>query len=87
MPADWPAWLARGLAAAIYAYDPETIVIAGELTAAFRRRQAEIAAELRRLLVPGFPVPTLAAARFGADGCAIGAASLLHARFLDRAEA
>ena len=86
MPEDWPVWLAHGLAAATYAYDPETIVIAGELTGPFGRRQAEIAAQLRRLLVPGFPVPTLTAARFGADGCSIGAASLLHARFLDRAE-
>lgn len=81
-PADWPLWLAHGLAAATYAYDPETIVIAGELTDRFRRQQEAISAHLRRLLVPGFPMPTLMAARFGADGCAIGAASLLHARFL-----
>jgi predicted NBD/HSP70 family sugar kinase len=87
MPADWPTWLAHGLAAATYAYDPETIVIAGELTGQFQRRQQEVAVELRRLLVSGFPMPKLTAARFGADGCAIGAASLLHARFIDRAEA
>jgi len=85
MPADWPLWLAQGLAAATYAYDPETIVIAGELADTFVRRQTEVASRLRSLLVPGFPMPTLTAARFGADGCAIGAASLLHARFLDRA--
>ena len=86
MPPDWPTWLAHGLAAATYAYDPETIVIAGELTGQFQRRQEEVAIELRRLLVSGFPMPTLTAARFGGDGCAIGAASLLHARFIDRAE-
>jgi hypothetical protein len=74
-----------GLGLTTYAYDPETIVIAEELTAQFQRRQEEVAAQLHRLLVPGFPMPTLTAARFGADGCAIGAASLLHARFIDRA--
>jgi predicted NBD/HSP70 family sugar kinase len=84
MPDDWALWLARGLATAIYAYDPETIVIAGELTGQFLTHRQEVAAHLRRLLEPGFPLPTLAAARFGADGCAIGAASLLHARFLDQ---
>jgi predicted NBD/HSP70 family sugar kinase len=85
-PDEWPPWLARGLAAATYAYDPETIVIAGELTDLFRARRAEVAAHLRRLLVAGFPMPALAAARFGADGCAIGAASLMHARFIEQAE-
>jgi predicted NBD/HSP70 family sugar kinase len=86
MPDDWPLWLARGLAAATYAYDPETIVIAGELTDLFLAQQEIIAGHLRRLLVPGFPMPSLTAARFGADGCAIGAASLVHARFIDQAE-
>ena len=84
MRADWPLWLARGLAAASYAYDPETIVIAGELTDLFLERQKEVGSHLRELLVRGFPVPKLAAARFGADGCAMGAASLLHARFIEQ---
>jgi predicted NBD/HSP70 family sugar kinase len=85
MPEDWPLWLARGLGTAIYAYDPETIVIAGELTDLFLAHRHDVAAHLRRLLVPGFPMPALVAARFGADGCAIGAASLPHARFLQLA--
>lgn len=83
-PDDWPTLLAQGLATATYAYDPETIVIAGELTGVFDDRLDEVQSELRRQLVPGFPLPKLRAARFGADGCAIGAASLLHARFLDQ---
>ena len=87
MPDDWPLWLARGLAAATYAYDPETIVIAGELTDLFLVHCQDVEADLRRLLVAGFPLPILAAARFGADGCAIGAASLLHARFLNQTPA
>lgn len=87
MPDDWPLWLARGLATAIYAYDPETIVVGGELTSLFLAHRPTVEAHLRRLLVPGFPVPTLAAAKFGADGCAIGAASLLHARFLEQTAA
>jgi predicted NBD/HSP70 family sugar kinase len=82
MPEDWPRWLARGLATATYAYDPETIVIAGELTALFLANRQAVWEQLRRLLVAGFPMPTIAAARFGADGCAIGAASLVHARFI-----
>jgi len=86
MPDDWPLWLARGLATAAYAYDPETIVIAGELTDLFVARREEVATHLRRLLVPGFPMPALVAAKFGADGCAIGAASLLHARFIELAQ-
>jgi predicted NBD/HSP70 family sugar kinase len=86
MPDDWPLWLARGLATAIYAYDPATIVIAGELTDLCITRSHEVEAHLRRLLVPGFPVPVLAAARFGAGGCAIGAASLAHARFIEPTE-
>lgn len=84
MPDDWPLWLARGLASATYAYDPETIVIAGELTGLFLVHRDDVEAHLRRLLVPGFPIPSLAAARFGEDGCAIGAASLLHADFLNQ---
>jgi predicted NBD/HSP70 family sugar kinase len=87
MPRDWPLWLARGLATATYAYDPETIVIAGELTSLFLTHRGVVEAHLRRLLVTGFPQPKLAAARFGADGCAIGAASLMHARFIDQAVA
>lgn len=83
---DWSNWLAHGLAAATYAYDPETIVIAGELTERFRREREEVAVRLRRLLVPGFPMPNLTTARFGSDSCAIGAASLVHARFVERAE-
>lgn len=86
MPDDWPTLLAQGLATATYAYDPETIVIAGELTDMFKGRQEEVTAEYKRLLVPGFPLPKLTAARFGADGCAIGAASLKHAMFLDQRE-
>jgi predicted NBD/HSP70 family sugar kinase len=86
MPNDWPLWLARGLATAIYAYDPATIVIAGELTNLCISRQREVEAHLRRLLVPGFPMPVLAASRFGADGCSIGAASLVHARFIEPTE-
>lgn len=84
---DWPLWVARGLAAAIYAYDPETIVIAGVLADAFAEQQAAIEAHLKRMLVDGFPMPALKVARFGGDGCAIGAASLVHARFLEQAEA
>jgi predicted NBD/HSP70 family sugar kinase len=86
-PGDWPLWVARGLAAAIYAYDPETIVIAGVLADAFAEQQAAIEAHLGRMLVSGFPLPALKVARFGGDGCAIGAASLVHARFLEQAEA
>jgi predicted NBD/HSP70 family sugar kinase len=86
MRADWPVWLARGLATAIYAYDPATIVIAGKLTDLFLQQREAIAARLRQLLIRGFPMPKLAAARFGADGCAVGAASLLHARFIEQAE-
>lgn len=86
MPEDWPRWLARGLATAAYAYDPETIVIAGELTGRFTDHRDEVLAHLQGYLVPGFPVPSLVAARFGADGCAIGAASLVHARFIDQVD-
>ena len=82
----WPLWIARGLATVIYAYDPETVVIAGELSDAFAERQDAVVAHLRRLLVSGFPLPALRVARFGGDGCAIGAASLMHARFLRRPE-
>jgi hypothetical protein len=35
--------------------------------------------ELRRGLLANFPAPRLSASRFQSDGCAIGAAAIMHA--------
>ncbi len=78
----WAHWLARGLVSLVYAYDPGEIVVGGELAGLFAACRASVQAEIARLLVPGFPLPALEASRFGADGCAIGGATMMHAAFL-----
>jgi len=75
----WARWLARGLAALAHIHDPDEIIIGGELTMLFEGASTVVEAELRRGLLAHFPAPRLSASRFQSDGCAIGAAAIMHA--------
>lgn len=77
---NWARWLARGIAVLTFAHDPDTVIIGGELAPIFVEVQGIVEAELRTMLPEGFPEPTLTASRFQSDGCAIGAAAMMHAR-------
>lgn len=78
--AGWGRWLARGLAALVFAHDPDAVVIGGALSVVFAEIQKAVEAELEALLPDGFPLPQLMPSQFQLDGCAVGAAALMHAR-------
>jgi predicted NBD/HSP70 family sugar kinase len=75
----WARWMARGLLALIYAHDPEDIVIGGELAPLFAVAKPAIEQHLSDMLIRDFPAPRLLTSSFGANGCATGAAALVHA--------
>lgn len=75
----WARWMARGLLAIIYAHDPDDIVIGGELAPLFAVAKPAIEDRLSRMLINDFPAPRLLTSSFGANGCATGAAALMHA--------
>ena len=71
--------MARGLLAIVYAQDPDDIVVGGELAPLFAVAKPAIEDRQSRMLVNDFPAPRLLTSSFGANGCAIGAAALMHA--------
>jgi predicted NBD/HSP70 family sugar kinase len=76
----WARRLACGLTALAHVFDPEEIIIGGELASLFELTSKTVENELRKGLVANFPVPRLSASRFQSDGCAIGAAAIMHAQ-------
>jgi predicted NBD/HSP70 family sugar kinase len=77
----WVRWMARGLLATVYAYDPDDVVVGGELAPLFAVAKPAIEDQLSRMLISDFPAPRLLTSSFGANGCATGAAALMHAGF------
>jgi len=77
--ATWARWLARGIATLVFAHDPDTVVIGGELASIFAEVSLLIDKELASMLPDRFPAPRLIASRFLSDGCAIGGAAVMHA--------
>jgi predicted NBD/HSP70 family sugar kinase len=75
---DWSFYLGRGLAAVTSVLDPMTIVLGGPVAALFDQARDRVIESLRRHRMPGLPVPTLQVSTLGAEGPAIGAASILH---------
>ena len=78
----WARWMARGLLAVVYAHDPDDIVIGGELAPLFAVAKPAIEDQLSRMLINDFPAPRLLTSSLGANGCATGAAALMHAGLL-----
>lgn len=73
----WAETLATGLLNLIYLLDPEHIVLGGPLSVLFPRIHARVNHILSGQLLYGYRVPRITTTSFGADGAAIGAATLM----------
>lgn len=82
----WARVMATGLLNLIHILNPQSIVLGGPLAVLFSRVEPKIIEQLRKHLVHGFEIPTISVARFGADGAAIGAASLLREALFEMPE-
>ena len=74
----WAEVLATGLANLVYLLNPEKIVFGGPLSVLIPRIRSRVEGLLTQHLLHGFHAPLLQVAGFGADGAAIGAASLIR---------
>jgi predicted NBD/HSP70 family sugar kinase len=74
----WSDVLTAGMLNLIYLFDPERIVLSGPLSALFPRVKASVTQKLAKHLLHGFEPPSIDITRFGADGAAIGAASVVR---------
>eukprot|EP01037_Dinobryon_pediforme_P014080 gene14080-14198_t len=79
---DWAFYLGRALASLTSIFNPEKIVLGGPVSAIFKYCESDVLHSLNRHLLLGHPVPNIAVSSLGANGPAIGAASLLHKRIL-----
>jgi len=74
----WAEVLAAGLLNLIYLFDPEKVVLGGPLSLLFPRVRSRVTALVAKNLLHGFPRPPIHITRFGADGAAVGAASVVR---------
>ncbi len=81
--ATWSRGMAYGLLSVIYAYDPDVIVIAGDMAGYFEACQGLIQSHLSKILIDGYPRAHLTMASFGMDSCAVGAAAYVHRAMFD----
>ncbi len=79
----WSKWMAYGLLSVIYAYDPDVIVIAGDIAEFFELCKELVQSHLSKILVDGYPRARLATSTLGIDSCAIGAAAYTHRMMFD----
>ena len=70
--------LATGMLNLVYLLDPEKIVLGGPLCVLFPRIEQKVKKLISDHLLHGFHTPPLLVTRFGADGAAIGAASVVR---------
>ena len=75
---DWAACLGRALASLTSIFNPEKMILGGPVSALFHYAERDIMQAWRQNLLPGHPVPQIAVSSLGANGPAIGAASILH---------
>jgi len=75
---EWAEVLATGMLNLVYLLDPEKIVLGGPLSALFPRIEPKVKKLISDNLLHGFHTPPLLVTRFGADGAAIGAASVVR---------
>lgn len=75
---EWAEVLATGILNLVYLLDPEKIVFGGPLSVLFPRVELKVKQLLSDNLLHGFHTPPLQITRFGADGAAIGAASVVR---------
>jgi predicted NBD/HSP70 family sugar kinase len=79
----WSRWMAYGLLSVIYAYDPDVIVIAGDMAEFFELCQDVVQSQLSKILIDGYPRARLMTSTLGIDSCAIGAAAYAHRVMFD----
>jgi predicted NBD/HSP70 family sugar kinase len=75
---EWAEALATGMLNLVYLLDPEKIVLGGPLSLLFPRVESKVKKLLADNLLHGFNPPPIHVTRFGADGAAIGAASVVR---------
>jgi predicted NBD/HSP70 family sugar kinase/biotin operon repressor len=75
---EWAQILATGMLNLVYLLDPEKIVLGGPLSVLFPRIAVEVDGLLAANLLHGFTAPPIHVTRFGVDGAAIGAASVVR---------
>jgi predicted NBD/HSP70 family sugar kinase len=75
---EWAEVLATGMLNLVYLLDPEKIVLGGPLSLLFPRVESKVKKLLAANLLHGFNPPPIHITRFGADGAAIGAASVVR---------
>lgn len=75
---EWASALTTGILNLVYLLDPEKIVLGGPLSALFPRVELRVKKLLSINLLHGFRPPPIYVTRFGADGAAIGAASVVR---------
>ena len=74
----WADAMAMGLANVIHLLDPGRVILGGPIADLHPTRKSHIDRRLQDLLLPGFSVPDISVASFGADGAAIGAAATIR---------
>lgn len=75
---EWADAIAVGLSNVVHLLDPGRVILGGPISALFPTRETRIRAKLRDILLPGFAVPDMTVATFGAEGAAIGAAATIR---------
>ncbi|CAG9264500.1 ROK family transcriptional regulator [Paraburkholderia caribensis] len=75
---EWANVLTTGFLNLVYLLDPEKIVLGGPLSALFPRVEPKVKKLLATNLLHGFKAPPIYMTRLGADGAAIGAASIVR---------
>ena len=80
--ASWAEWLGRGLAILAAILDPERFVLGGPAAALLSYCGNAVEQSVRSHLLPSQMIPTIAVSELGEDGPAIGAALMLHRRFI-----
>lgn len=75
--AKWAEALAAGLLNLIYLFDPEEIILGGPLSSLFPLIESQVQLMLKANILYGYQIPQIVITQFGADGAAIGAASMV----------
>lgn len=80
--ADWSHYLGRGIATLTSVLNPGKIVLGGPVAALHQYTQEDVLASVRKHLLPDHPIPEIELSPLGADGPAVGAASMMHQSML-----
>nr|WP_249158160.1 ROK family transcriptional regulator [Bradyrhizobium jicamae] len=79
---DWAQTLAFAIVQVSRLIDPDRIVLGGSLAKLYPLVAARVAAHVRELQAPTFPIPDIILNESAAWGSAFGAACMMHQRFL-----